>query len=574
MTNYILKHQNQDVAFFTMDDDGDLCSLSVVNDKHMPILGNEPKNIAEWIQNRAIPDSRKDLDGILKEAGCKTAQEYMFHNLALSLSDSYWICPANEKHIKWEDINLYRHPTGVLTFRNALNETTYKKVRNNSSLVGTLEKYNMHEQDGWHLIKKGAPNIPFGLQNINEAFASMIHERQGFREYARYLLNFDSHGICESCDCRYFTDKDHELISAYNVTGGIAGRAETAQDAYHEYIEICVANGLDRNYVTHFMDYMLITDFLITNTDRHWENFGVLRNPETLQFLSLAPIFDSGTSMLCNDPFAKTRLHLLKMDVHGVCRSQQENLELIHDKNVVDINKLPTVKEVTEFYVRRGIEQERAEQIARGFGLKRDMALEFQHGLQISVQKEYEYNGIPPYQNGVINNEYKDNRDKTRLVVICGIPDSGKEEIAKKYIRDQASTTYIRTNNIREQIGLMVGEHEDRVFDTAYRQIRQALEDGKDVIYVATNLDRETRKKVLTLTNGIPEVKKMLSVVYRDPLTIESNIPTQKLLHMAEILNDNKPDLSEGWDTIEISGKEPELMCGNRYAIEDEHEDR
>lgn len=548
MVTYMLKHQNRDVASFVLDSDGDLYTFKILDPNEMPILGDGRKNLAEWIQNRAIPDSRKDLDDILQKAGCKTAQEYMIHNLALSLSDSYWICPMEERDLKWEDINLYQHPTG---------DFARKTVENNSSLTGSLEKHNSYEKDGWHLIKKGDPKIPAGLQNINEAFASALHLRQGFREYARYTLNFDVYGICESCDCQYFTDKDHELVSAYNVTGGIAGISETPKDAYKEYIDVCVANGLDRNYVTHFMDYMLMTDFLITNTDRHWENFGVLRDPNTLKFLSLAPIFDSGTAMFCDDPFAKTRIHLLSTSVHGVCLSQQENLELVRDKAVIDVTKLPTTKEVIKFYEQRGIQQERAEQIARCFELKKDMVLEFQHGFRISIPKEYEYNGVPPYQHGVVNKEYRGTRDKIRFVVLCGIPDSGKEEVGKQYIRDIDKTVYIRTNNIREIIGLMPGENEDKVFAAAYKQIRQALKDRKDVIYVATNLDRETRRRVLELANDVPGVEKVLSVVYKDPLKINSDVPEQKLVRMAEILRDNKPDISEGWDDIEISGNEP-----------------
>ena len=391
MTNYILRHQNRDVAAFRMDADGDIDQLTILRPADMPILGNGIKNLCEWVRNRAIPDSRADLDAILREAGCGTAQEYMVRNLALSLSDSYWICLEEERDVRWEDVNLYQHPTGLLTFRNGITETS-RRIKNNSSLGGSLEKLNLHASDGWHLIKKGDPDIPDGLQNINEAFAAMLHERQGFRSYTGYTLNFDAYGSCESCDCRYFTDAQHELISADNVTGGIAGQAETPKEAYREYIEACVAGGLERKEVVHFMDYMLMTDFLISNTDRHWENFGVLRNPETLEFQSLAPIFDSGTSMMCDDPFTNTRLRLLKRKVHGICYTQQENLELIEDRSVVDLAKLPTTEEVIAFYTERGVQKERALQIAQCFALKKEMLEEFQQGAEISVQKEYEGN--------------------------------------------------------------------------------------------------------------------------------------------------------------------------------------
>lgn len=170
-----------------------------------------------------------------------------------------------------------------------------------------------------------------------------------------------------------------ELISAYYVTGGICGQAKTPQEAYQECIDACIANGLDRDYVFRSMDHMIFTNFLSTNTDRHWENFGILRDPGTLRFLTLAPIFDSGTSMLYDDPFAKTRCHFISISVHGLCYSQVENLRLVRDKKAVDVSRLPDEKSTAEFYVTRGVPKERAEQIARCFELKKDMLLEFQN---------------------------------------------------------------------------------------------------------------------------------------------------------------------------------------------------
>lgn len=379
MTKYILKHRNRDVVFFAMDEDGDLYSLEIASSEYMPILGNGPKNLAEWIQNRAIPEGRPDLPKILRETGGKTALEYLLQNLALSPSDSYWICPENLKGITWEEISLYQHPDGARIPLYTSYGLTYRAIRNDSALTGSLEKYHVYRQDGWHLVKNGAPGVAFGLQNINEAFASLIHERLGFAEYTKYTLHFDGHGTCQSCSCRYFADEDRELISAYYVTGGICGQAKTPQEAYQEYIDTCIANGLDRHYVFHFMDHMILTDFLITNTDRHWENFGILRDPDTLRFLALAPVFDSGTSMLYDDPFAKTRHHLMSINVRGICHSQTENLRLVRDKKAVDVSELPDERETAEFYMACGVPEERAEQIAQCFERKKDMLLEFQN---------------------------------------------------------------------------------------------------------------------------------------------------------------------------------------------------
>ena len=42
---------------------------------------------------------------------------------------------------------------------------------------------------------------------------------------------------------------------------------------------------------------MLVCDFILANKDRHFNNFGVIRNVETLEFERVAPIFDNGCSL-------------------------------------------------------------------------------------------------------------------------------------------------------------------------------------------------------------------------------------------------------------------------------------
>ena len=45
------------------------------------------------------------------------------------------------------------------------------------------------------------------------------------------------------------------------------------------------------------LEKMLVLDYIIANTDRHYNNFGFVRNAETLEWHGLAPIYDSGTSL-------------------------------------------------------------------------------------------------------------------------------------------------------------------------------------------------------------------------------------------------------------------------------------
>ena len=42
---------------------------------------------------------------------------------------------------------------------------------------------------------------------------------------------------------------------------------------------------------------MFLFDYLINNADRHYGNFGFIRNVQTRKFLGMAPIFDNGNSL-------------------------------------------------------------------------------------------------------------------------------------------------------------------------------------------------------------------------------------------------------------------------------------
>ena len=57
---------------------------------------------------------------------------------------------------------------------------------------------------------------------------------------------------------------------------------------------------------------MILTDFVISNTDEHFMNFGVLRDTDTMKLLGPAPVFDSGNSMFFAEdrrtPYTRTEL--------------------------------------------------------------------------------------------------------------------------------------------------------------------------------------------------------------------------------------------------------------------------
>ena len=77
-----------------------------------------------------------------------------------------------------------------------------------------------------------------------------------------------------------------------------AGSAPLLQQPYNEVAASKIMDALGIKHI----EYKLIKEEgrpLSENTDRHFGNFGFIRNVETLKFIGPAPVFDNGTSLWC-----------------------------------------------------------------------------------------------------------------------------------------------------------------------------------------------------------------------------------------------------------------------------------
>lgn len=91
---------------------------------------------------------------------------------------------------------------------------------------------------------------------------------------------------------------------------------------------------------------MIVCDYIIANYDRHYRNFGAIRNVDTLEWIGIAPIFDSGSCLWATQPTTA---------IGSIYKSKpfkpypDEQLELVDDLSWLDASKLEGFeKEVEE----------------------------------------------------------------------------------------------------------------------------------------------------------------------------------------------------------------------------------
>ena len=148
--------------------------------------------------------------------------------------------------------------------------------------------------------------------------------------------------------------------------------------------------GLEEETVRSFLEYQILCDFVLTNTDRHFYNFGVLRDSASLKLIGLAPIFDSGNSMFWNYKTVPQGKALLDIPVNSFKGREVDLLRYVKHSCLLDQDKLPSKNEIRELLELDEVCREKAGDILSGYEQKIALLEEFERGNKI-YQYGYHY---------------------------------------------------------------------------------------------------------------------------------------------------------------------------------------
>lgn len=354
-TLYSLMHRDDPVCAISIDAvSGAILRVSKpVNPELLPLGGCiDSAMLRKWWQRRAVPVGQGKIQRILEQMGIATPQEYLVKNLGLSLADHYWIKPLNME-LGWKDINLFtndfRDPVGDMQFGldlDVVQDLPANAFSPSSSTQGDLTK-KWIIADGKRCLVKGNHGSN-AQESLNEIVATLLHQKQGRVPYVSYSTIRLGNNQQIFCVCESFTSDEVELIPAIDIVEST--KKDNAMSMYEHFIHVCTKHGMDEGVVRTFLEYQILADFVLTNTDRHLNNFGVLRNANTLAFIGMAPIFDSGNSMFWQNPRLPEYSDLTDIAVNSFRNTEKRMLQLIRNKDVLDVSKLPTEEELRTIY--------------------------------------------------------------------------------------------------------------------------------------------------------------------------------------------------------------------------------
>lgn len=339
--HYTLMHKHRLVADLFLDEVTGIIEKidTVYNEKDLPLGVAVKKGIVDrsainaWWLDRSIPASRSGVRKALEILNLANTKMLLTRNFGLSLSDQYWIRPQ-ASDVQWGDINFFENPfsedIGDALFGNEKKRVDFDFCSPDNTSDGFLKK-RWKIINGRRCLMKAGSN-PFMQQPFNEVIASIVAERLDI-PHVTYTLVWDEDLPYSMCDD--FIGPDTELISAWRVMQTV--RKENDTSVYQHYLNCCERLGIAN--IRKSVDQMLVLDYIISNEDRHQNNFGLVRNADTLQWLGAAPLFDSGSS-LSYDKLSGQILSGKGVECKPFKKTHEEQIRLVSSFDWIEFERL------------------------------------------------------------------------------------------------------------------------------------------------------------------------------------------------------------------------------------------
>lgn len=343
MDKYIIMNKNIPLVKITMSAAGYITEvLQIYNPEAFPVgiftddFNKLADKLNQWWRSRIIPASRDGLRYILHLYDVESPAVLSKRSLGLSLSDQYWLKPVGSE-LTWQEVNFFTND-----FSKELGEAFFQKesfrpainpFTPDASSNGWLKKKWVKINGVTYLAKAGS--VPLLQQPYNEIAAANVAEALTIKHVPYELIIEDNRPLCL---CPNFITTETEFVPAYFVKDILP--KSNNDSAYGHFLRCC--EQLQISDVAVYLQQMLCLDYLIENSDRHYSNFGFIRDVNSLKFLGPAPLFDNGTSLWCESLNSEIGTALPAMPFKD---TQKKQLALVKEC-FVDVNGIDACAEI------------------------------------------------------------------------------------------------------------------------------------------------------------------------------------------------------------------------------------
>lgn len=240
--------------------------------------------VVSWLANRVLLLSRANAKWIynmfhFEQIGTDEQRVRVAMTCrAVSVSDPYWIKFEGDENITWNQVDVKQNPLNEVVAQVALHG---KSLTLQGSLItpelttnGAYAKaWRRHSDNCLWLYKLGANG---NTESRIEVMCSDLLDKMNV-EHVHYEAGTDEGKYVCMCPC--MTTETKAILTGM------------------EFISYCNVNGMDPDAEMFRIDResiykMWIVDFLISNRDRHGQNWGFFYDTETMEIIGCHPLFD------------------------------------------------------------------------------------------------------------------------------------------------------------------------------------------------------------------------------------------------------------------------------------------
>lgn len=263
-------------------------------------------NITGILNSRFSVFNRLGMKDYLLSIGLRSKIDLLKLTHGVSLSDCLWVRFDGE-NLDWKDVNPYRasHVFDINWLIDKGNPLL-NIVMPNYSTSGQFAKC-WYTDNGVHKLVKcgssGAYNA--GIEPISEVLFTQIADALKFDNYVKYAFHYVDY---TGTDYKYrqpsmlseIIGSTHKRLSTVcecfaGESGSLITAKELGLSSYKGCIDFAKKHTLNHIDIAN----ILLCDCVGYNEDRHFGNIGFLYNPDTMQIISVAPMYDNNLSLLC-----------------------------------------------------------------------------------------------------------------------------------------------------------------------------------------------------------------------------------------------------------------------------------
>ena len=295
MSKYYIKLKNITLLSFFMEQNIglEILKIEIINKNtqiYLPQLQDEVNEdtIISFINSRIIPKNRAFVEDILRSYNLTLNDKKGVIDVSkgLSLTDDYWI--VQDQSLDFDKYNLFDNEFSDVLSLVAFTGYSSKvkglfsspELSTNGMLPKTWRRINNEV-----FLYKGSTSylgaINTGMEPYSEYYAAQIAETLGYN-HVKYNLDIWKDQVVSICPL--FTTKDISYVPI-----GLVIKSGGIKSVFNYIKELGFQTDLSN---------LLLFDAITANQDRHFGNFGLLRDNNTGKYIGLAPIFDNGESLL------------------------------------------------------------------------------------------------------------------------------------------------------------------------------------------------------------------------------------------------------------------------------------